>query len=174
MESPPDPPGRVLVGYRCTTEKWARVLDGVGASASYRNRWNEHGQNVVYAASSRALAILELRIHAPSGPPASAVISVIRLTIASSQLSWIDTTSLPSDWRNNVRSCQLRASRWFQQQHEKLTLLVPSTVVPRERNYVIRGSIPEAQVISVEPLDLDLRLWQTYRVDAGKVETLLA
>lgn len=163
-----------VVAYRSTIERYARLLDGAGAAKGTRNRWNESRQFVTYAASSRALALLETRVHSPIGPPKDAVITVIRLALLPTLIRTISAGSLPEGWRDpsNVRHCQIRGSRWYSEHPGEKMLVVPSIIVPAENLYVIRGGIPEAEVVAVEPIEFDPRLWECERSGVGLVYTV--
>jgi RES domain-containing protein len=163
-----------LVGYRLTSAEFADRLDGEGAALGRRNRWNEVGQRVTYAASSRALALLESRVHSPVGPPFGARISVIRLALPEEQISIINPADLPGGWQDpyETRHCQIRGARWYRECPEEKLLIVPSVLVPAEQVYVIRGGIPEAKIESIEEVEFDPRLWVVARPDEGLVYTL--
>jgi RES domain-containing protein len=165
---------RELIVFRSTVEKYCRLLDGAGAAQMRRSRWNEFGQNITYAASSRALALLESRVHCPLGPPKDAVISVIRIALPIQQIGRIELADLPSGWRDptDVGHCQIRGSRWYRECVNEKLLIVPSVLVPLESIYAIRGGIKEAEVLAIEPLHFDPRLWECERVDKDRVYTL--
>ncbi|MCK4561845.1 MAG: RES family NAD+ phosphorylase, partial [Flavobacteriaceae bacterium] len=48
--------------YRLSRKKYASELSGIGASKS-GNRWNSKGTEIIYCASSRALAMAEVSVH---------------------------------------------------------------------------------------------------------------
>ena len=158
--------------YRLTKRKYGHLLDGVGASKSHRNRWNLHGERVIYASSSRALALLENRVHSPIGPPKDAIISVISIAVTFAEVRTLQPSELTADWRDNILVCQIRASRWYASEVHKRLLIVPSVIVPQEHNYVIRAGVAGVQVTDIEDVVFDPRLWEHERVDKGRVETL--
>ena len=164
-----------LVVFRWTTERYATLLNGAGAAKCTHNRWNKYGEYVTYASASRALALLELRVHTAIGPPANSVIAVIRIQLSTTEVSGIAASDLPRDWRNpyDVAPCQTRGSQWYVEQPNKKLLVVPSVVVPSENNYVIRAGIPEVEVVAVERIEFDPRLWESEREDKGRVYTVL-
>jgi RES domain-containing protein len=164
-----------LVVYRCTQEKHARNFDGAGAAAGTHNRWNGPGQFVTYAASSRALALLESRVHSPAGPPHNAVFCVAEISLSGKQVRTIAAAELPAGWRDpfEVGHCQIRGSSWYTEHPDEKLLIVPSAIVPAENGYVIRGGISEVKVIDVEPIEFDPRLWEFEHIDRGRVDTLL-
>ena len=50
--------------YRLTRRRYAGSLSGKGA-ALYPGRWNTVGQETIYTATSRALALVEILAHLP-------------------------------------------------------------------------------------------------------------
>jgi RES domain-containing protein len=164
-----------FIAFRLTTARYQFILDGAGSAKSTHNRWNRFGQSVTYAASSRALALLEMRVHSAVGPPKDAVISVIRIVLPPEQVGKIEASELPDGWRDphNVLPCQLRGSRWYTERPEEKLLIAPSAIVPAEAIYVIRGGIDEVQVVNVEPFDFDPRLWESDHIDKDRVYTRL-
>ncbi|MBS1875510.1 MAG: RES family NAD+ phosphorylase [Acidobacteria bacterium] len=150
-----------IVAYRLTKQVHAGKLDGVGAARDSARRWNAQGQFVTYTSSSRALAVLEVRAGLPDGPPEDYVFSVIRVLVQRDRVRRIRAAELPDGWRDpgDVSHCQLRGASWYSDYPEEEVLEVPSVVVPRESNFVIRAGAAGAQVAVVEPFDFDPRLW---------------
>ena len=136
----------------------------------------ESGQLVTYAASSRALALLETRVHSPIGPPNDAVFAVIHFSLPHVLVRTVSAASLPAGWRDpsDVRHCRIRGSRWYSEHPDEKVLVVPSIIVPTENLYVIRGGIPEAAVVAIEPIEFDPRLWECAHSGVGRVYTQLA
>lgn len=50
--------------YRLTRKRYAGSLSGKGA-ALYPGRWNREGQEIIYTAMSRSLALVEILVHLP-------------------------------------------------------------------------------------------------------------
>ncbi|HVS24374.1 MAG TPA: RES family NAD+ phosphorylase [Gammaproteobacteria bacterium] len=141
-------------------ERAADALSGEGARR-YGGRWNPPGAAVVYAAESRALAVLEAFVH---------------LTLEARALRFVlFTLELPGRARlrrhagaeapRSLAASQEAARAWLDG-GEELALVVPSVIVPQEKNYVL--SVAHAQFAAVrvadaEPLSFDDRLWQTRR-----------
>ena len=114
-------------------------LSGAG-SANNPGRWNDHGEPVVYCAPTIAMAVLETIAHVDdAGLPLDRYLVEIdvpkavwdlRHTIASAKLpgSWDSipagraSVKVGSDWLGSLRSP---------------ILLVPSAIVPEERNALI-------------------------------------
>lgn len=127
-------------------------LTGEGARR-YGGRWNRPGRPVVYAASSAALAVLEVRVHLDL--PAELLPDDYQLlTIDPSDLAIEEVIDLPSDpaafgdaWLRDRRSAVLQ---------------VPSLIVPESPNLLLNPSHPEAaraNIVARRRFVFDQRLW---------------
>ncbi len=112
-------------------ERAEDALSGEGARL-YGGRWNPPGTPVVYASESRALAVLETFVHV-----------TLEARSMRFQLWTIRLPSRPrlSRYRGSRAPRTLAASQkagasWLVE-GEALALLVPSVIVPQERNYVL-------------------------------------
>ena len=118
--------------FRIVQERWAATaMDGEGARL-YGGRWNPAGIPAVYLAESRALAALEILVHAPR--------EVLRLEWRVIPLDipdeWIESArALPDGWRDEPSSAAARryGAAWLAKERA-LGLAVPSLIVPQERN----------------------------------------
>ncbi len=127
-------------------------LTGMGAKL-YGARWNSPGSPVVYTSSCGALAALEYTAHVGGMIPR-------RL-----KLLWIDVpdtlgreeiAGVPS----NPAQFRQYGDEWLARQKEPL-LVVPSVLVPAQRNILINPQHPHAAVIRIQteaPFVLDSRL----------------
>ncbi len=73
---------------------------------------------------------------------------VCYLHVLQSRLGGARSARWPSGWAS-----------WYSDYPEEEVLEVPSVVVPRESNFVIRAGAVGAQVAAVEPFDFDPRRW---------------
>lgn len=139
----------------------ARYATGLYASG-WEGRWNQAGQKVIYAATSRSLACLENLVHRRGrGLLADFTVMVIYLPDDLTQ-ERVELSSLPQDWNRtvDVRHCQQQGARWYREA-TSLVLSVPSAVIPMERNLVINtehSSSSKIQLIHTEPFYFDPRL----------------
>lgn len=121
--------------FRISRSRYAHRLEASGSA----NRWNLHGQYVIYAGSSRSLSTLELVVHRGSIAPSDEY-KVMVISVADEDCLYhqIPTTSLPSNWRSFAAYSDLQemGSQWFKEQ-DSLVLKVPSAVIPHEFNYLI-------------------------------------
>ena len=129
--------------YRLCRKKYAGELIASGLS----NRWNREGQKVLYCASSRSLASLELLLHRSRlMPEVPYLILVISIREPGQMVSSFPLSSLPKNWRSleAFGTLQRMGARWYEQQ-TSLALQIPSLVIPREYNYMINTAHPAFQ-----------------------------
>lgn len=123
-------------------------FDGAGA-AHAGARWNSRGVHVAYAASSRALAMLELLVHVQrENAPTDYVF--IEAELPDDVIEILDVARLPKDWRAEPPPAALRAigDRWIREQRS-LVLRVPSALVPEERNVLINPTHPRVAQLRI-------------------------
>lgn len=108
--------------------------------------WNGRGLPIIYAASSAALAALEVLVHVdPLTAPAD-----LRLL----------TLDLPADLGIEVLKISVLPRAWLRSRRT-VALSVPSAVIQVERNILLNPRHPEAEGISLigdEPFSFDPRL----------------
>lgn len=147
--------------YRIVQENWAdSALDGEGARL-YGGRWNSPGVPAVYLAESRALAGLEILVHAPREALRLNWI-VIELEVPDALIDKIPRSKLPSNWRLRPSSQQAQAfgTRWLRD-YQNLTLLLPSVVIPEENTLLLNPRNPHLRDLKPgkpRPFNFDLRL----------------
>ena len=151
--------------WRLVTARFASsAFSGEGARL-YGGRWNVKGVPAVYAASSLALAMLEMLVQ---DEPLRARYVMIRARIPSSvRIERIKSGQLPSDWRDLAAREQLQAigSDWARRMSSAV-LAVPSAVVPTETNYLLNPLHRDFAKIRIGPpedflTDLRLRRWKS-------------
>jgi RES domain-containing protein len=137
-------------------ERAGDVLSGEGARL-YGGRWNPPGAAVVYASESRALAVLETFVH---------------ITLEARAMHFLlYTITLPKRVRmqrrgrlrppRSVASSQEMGRMWLDDA-VTLALVVPSVIVPQEKNYVLNVRHPQfahVQLAKPEPFSFDERIW---------------
>jgi RES domain-containing protein len=137
------------------------AFSGEGARL-YGGGWNSKGIPVVYTASSRALAILEMLVQ---DQPLRARYAIIAARIPSTvRIEHVSAAALPDTWATAPPSDELRAigADWITRA-KTAVLRVPSTVVPSEFNYLLNPAHREFHRIKlglVETLSTDRRLLQ--------------
>lgn len=149
-----------MICYRIALRKYADMpLSGEGARL-YGGRWNSRGTEVVYAASTLELAMLEMLVH---WSHFSLIPEMIWFRF---ELFGVESTyfpkHLPSGWKDPVRYHQetQKVGDVFITKGADLYIEVPSVVVPTGRNILINPNHELVEKINVEAhsLDLDPRL----------------
>ncbi len=133
--------------------------DGVGASL-YGGRWNQKGTPVIYTAESRALCALE--VLANSSELADDYVATPIEIPDEIVITLIPVSDLPAGWDANVPIDATRdlGTNWA----KGLTttaLSVPSSVIPREHNYILNPAHQDFSRIrfsNPEPFYFDDRL----------------
>ncbi len=131
------------------------ALDGEGARL-FGGRWNSAGRAMVYAAASPSLAVLEVLVHLDL-PPELAPDDYRLLAIDipdDAPMERLDHT--PKD----LPACVAIGDE-FLARGAALVLLVPSVVVPQERNALINVRHPAmgaARTVADQPFRFDARL----------------
>ena len=136
-----------------------QAFDGEGARL-FGGRWNHVGTAVVYTASARSLAMLELLAHANPQYLAKPFM-VIPVDFDEDQVELVGGYTLPDGWnahpaRNVTKDM---GSRWAASKRS-LALAVPSALVPQERNYLLNPRHPEFADVAIgaaEHLHIDER-----------------
>ena len=131
------------------------ALDGEGARL-FGGRWNSAGRPAIYTAASPSLAVLEVLVHLDLPPelmPDDYRLLAIEIP-DDAPVERVDEA--PAD----PQAC-LAAGDGFLIRGVALTLLVPSLVVPQERNAIVNVRHPamsEVHTIANEPFSFDPRL----------------
>lgn len=123
--------------YRLVKRKWRQAaFDGEGARL-YGGRWNSKGKACVYLAGSASLAMLEVMVHLDDYQLLEHY-TLLEVALQKSTVMSLSTESLPKDWAVEPAPASTAeiGDNWLESQ-SSLALAVPSTVVPRERNYLI-------------------------------------
>ena len=145
--------------WRLTRAAYASdPLSGRGAAIA-GNRWNSPGTRVAYTATSRALAALEMLVHVTreTVPP-----HMVFLPVDVPDPLVREAGSIPGDWADLPFGPNARrfGDRWVSA-GRSLGLLVPSVVVPAERNLLINPlhrAFGRVRIGPPEPFAFDRRL----------------
>jgi RES domain-containing protein len=147
--------------YRLVRRERERdALSGEGARR-YGGRWNPPGAAVVYAAESRALAVLETFVHLTLEARAMRFVLV---TIELPNRPRLDKHGAEQAPRS-IGTSQQAGGTWLAG-GAGLALVVPSVIVPQEKNYVLNvahAQFASVRVANVEPFSFDERLWGAKR-----------
>jgi RES domain-containing protein len=87
--------------YRISSPQYAGDLSGNGAKL-YGGRWNEKGTAVVYFASSRAMAMMELLVHLhPEDLQRQYVI--VEFEVPEDKILKVTIEELPFEWQSEAK-----------------------------------------------------------------------
>ena len=140
------------------------ALDGEGPRL-FGSRWTPRGLPAVFASATLSLAALERFVHTdPDLEPTDLVAVEIEIK-ANIRIESVADSGFPSNWREYPAPVELTSigERWLREA-KTVALLVPSVVVPRERNFIINpehGDFDKLTVAAPEPFSFDPRMWKT-------------
>ncbi|MFA6249732.1 MAG: RES family NAD+ phosphorylase [Mucilaginibacter sp.] len=149
-----------MILYRIANCTYIKDLSGTGARL-YGGRWNSEGKSMVYMASSRALAVLEVLVHLPPLllPDNFCVAEV---EVPNNSILTLDIKSLPDNWQDASSPAELKTlGNQFIKETKYLMMKVPSSVVPEEYNYLLNPwhpDIKKVKIINTHPFTFDDRL----------------
>jgi len=149
-----------MILYRITKCNYAADLSGTGARL-YGGRWNSEGKPMLYLASSRSLAVLEVLVHLdPLIIPGNYCLTEIE--VPDVEIITVQADQLPADWRDISGPVVLRQlGDAFLKKQEYLLMKVPSSIVPAEYNYLLNPLHPDAlrvKLLKRDPFSFDRRL----------------
>ena len=144
--------------FRIAAKEFSRELYAPG----FPGRWNKDGQKVIYTASSRSLACLEILVQANRSIKTSSFGTMVIYAPDAASVKQVSLSQLSPDWNQSLSSeaCRRLGSEWFLEK-KYLLLRVPSAVIPDEFNYVINTLHPDfkaIKLIDVLPFYFDQRL----------------
>jgi RES domain-containing protein len=148
--------------WRLCNQKWAATaFDGQGAK-DYGGRWNPVGTAVVYTSSSLALAALETLVHLGVRKSPSAYVSIPANIPSTVAMTLLDLNDLSNDWKQDPPPLSLASigERWARR-NETAILIVPSSVIDEEVNYLLNPNHPDFAQITIgqpKPFRFDPRL----------------
>lgn len=141
----------MIAVYRIAAETptyGAGDLSGGGAKHT-GGRWNPKGIAVVYAASSRALACLEVMAHMSGGPALPLNRYLVEITLPRS--AWDARVRYPVDgvgWDAEPPGrTSIEWGRAWIESGDSLLAEVPSVVVPEETNILINPAHPDMAAV---------------------------
>jgi RES domain-containing protein len=139
------------------------AFDGEGARLA-GGRWNHRGVAVVYTSATLSLAALEYFVNLEFATAPSDLVAIPAGIPDGISRTEIGDSALPSNWRAYPAPDRLAdiGSAWTASDRSAV-LIVPSAVIPTERNYVLNPGHPEFRAIRVgtaEPFTFDPRMWK--------------
>jgi RES domain-containing protein len=151
----------MLSCWRIVQERFAgQAFTGEGARL-YGGRWNSPGHPVVYAAGSRALAVLEMLVHL-DGPQLLSSYQLYEAVFPELLVTEAAADKLPRDWRDDPapRSTQAIGDDWIRGSSSAV-LRVPSVLIPEEHNYLLNprhAEFGQVRISAPEKFAFDPRL----------------
>ncbi|HEY9419825.1 MAG TPA: RES domain-containing protein, partial [Thermoanaerobaculia bacterium] len=142
--------GRMV--WRITSVRYAdQAFDGEGARR-YGGRWNRPGIAVAYCSMTLSLAALEFFVHLEPSLAPKGLICVAAEIPGDVSTEEIDPKDLPGDWRSYPAPERLLdlGTDWARSLRTAV-LIVPSSVIPHERNVLLNPVHPEAQKLRIRP-----------------------
>lgn len=155
------PAGSLRV-WRLCHSRWRRAaFDGQGASR-FGSRWNSKGIRVIYTSESLALAALEILVRAEPLDFRDPFIAIAADIPAGVSRAVLRADDLPARWRAHPPPSASKAlgDEWARSGKTAI-LVVPSTVVPTEHNYLLNPAHREFSRIRIgkpTPFAFDPRL----------------
>src|SRR5690625_3790940 len=139
-----------MIAWRIAKAKRAGDLTGIGAALD-GGRWNEVDVPAVYMGLSPAICALETFVHATGYPHFPLKISRFILPDDEGLFYEPDPMNLPEGWATvpSDRPSMAFGTKWLKSQSH-LGLIVPSAVLPLERNIVLNPAHPAIAQIRVD------------------------
>jgi RES domain-containing protein len=147
----------------CNARHAATAFSGDGARR-FSARWNPAGVAMVYAATSLALASIEVFVHlGPDDTPDELVSIEAELPFKESSCERVDVGRLPQDWREERHPQLMRIGGEWALSKRSLGLLVPSAAVDGEWNVLLNPEHPDMVKIKIavpKPFHFDERMFK--------------
>lgn len=141
--------GETVQVFRIVSPRWASsALSGEGARL-YGGRWNSPGRPMVYLASSRALAALELLVHLPTAQSRRMIYRILTIEIP---IVFIGRALHQSPgWRKEPPPAVSRqqGDDWLQSESRTPCICAPSAIVPEEENILLNPHHSDAKHIRI-------------------------
>lgn len=131
--------------YRLTQKKYSETpFNPIGAKI-FGGRWNSKGTEALYFAESESLCSLEVFVHVNNDPNIIEQYNLYRIDMPDELIAKLDQEDLPSTWRAipTTESTQEIGDQFLNDpKPEYAALQVPSTISPRDYNYVVNPNHP--------------------------------
>jgi RES domain-containing protein len=137
------------------------AFSGIGGLYAAR-RWNHRGTELVYTASSRALAALEFFVHLdPRDAPDDLLMA--EAEVPDGLTEQLNMNLLPDDWRElNSMVCRDLGSTWVKERRSA-ALRVPSAVVDGDWNVLLNSrhaDFTKLELFTPRPFRYDERMFR--------------
>lgn len=146
----------MLTAWRIVKKRYAgTAFDGEGAR-QFGGRWNSPGVAVVYVASTRSLAALEMAVHLDRSTLLSTFV-LIPCEFDERIVTAVAHDTLPAQWRRNPSPPELAqiGDVWVKSA-ESAVLAVPSAIIEQETSFLLNPAHPDFSKIKVgKPQDFE-------------------
>lgn len=141
-----------MIAWRISKAKRASDLSGHGAALE-GGRWNEIDVPAVYMGLTPGICALETFVHATGRPKVPLKIARYRLPDDPKLYFTPEPARLPKGWHNVPadRPSMAYGAQWLRQAGQ-LGLIVPSVVLPLERNLVLNPGHPSIKEVVLEEM----------------------
>ncbi len=144
--------------YRIVKQKYAvHAFDGRGARL-YGGRWNSIGRSCVYVAGAESLAILEILVHLNRSTILDHYV-LFTLELEEKDTMILNDVDLPTNWQEDPAPQDTAdlGDQWLASL-SSVALSVPSSIVPRERNYILNVAHPRFAELMASAKQYDISL----------------
>ena len=148
--------------FRLHNKKYPVLLSGAGA-AKFGARWNSKGTEIIYLASSRALALAEVVVHLNLSCLPSSFCMLTVLVPDDITIKSLDLSVLGDQWNSFPETfLTQKIGDSFVDNNEYCILKVPSAVVKGDFNYVVNPNHADFKKLIITNQDdfpVDTRLF---------------
>ncbi|MGF1694243.1 RES family NAD+ phosphorylase [Vibrio lamellibrachiae] len=131
--------------YRLTQKKFSDTpFSPIGAKL-YGGRWNSKGTEALYFSESESLCALEVFVHVNNDPNIITQYDLYRIHIPDELIVKLDNEDLPTTWRDipaGEPTQEIGDQFLSEVEPQFAALQVPSTISPRDHNYVVNPNHP--------------------------------
>jgi RES domain-containing protein len=148
----------MMLVYRLSQKKYSQDLNGTGAFL-YGGRWNHAETYMLYTAQHISLSVLEILVHIKISS-FEVPYSLITFQLPEIKYKEILSDKLKKNWDTDMEYTQ-QIGNDFLQNNAFLYMMIPSIVIPQEKNILINPLHPDAKkikIIKTEDFKFDKRL----------------
>lgn len=150
-----------MIAWRLSRAKYVNDLSGTGA-AIVGGRWNNKDFPALYLGENPAICCLEHFVNA-AGPPSTAMV-LAQIELPEDEGLYWEPDALPPGWDSKPADTPSMdfGTAWLRSASH-LGLIVPSAVLPVQKNFVINPRHPACsgiKVIEVQDFFYDPRMFQ--------------
>jgi RES domain-containing protein len=139
----------LITAWRIVKKRYVDSAFDGDAARRFGGRWNSPGTPVVYVASTRSLAALEMVVHLDRSTLLASFV-LIPCEFDERLMTTVDRRILPASWRGDPPPPELAAigDAWVKQATSAV-LAVPSAIIDEENNFLLNPAHKEFSEISV-------------------------